>query len=280
MRFQNPPTTVLTLEQLADMLQISAPMAERLVAFHELPHVIIAGSPRYLGSTVLNWLETASAPGGIELSPPAPPEPKAPQLPPVSVHALPPLGPNEVPWLDSHLMTALASGAADPSRNLDRLRLRDALLELNGELLPVMTRLSGGRLHPDPHEQTRTSPWRLEGDGARPITVMSIAWGAGPTGTPQFQDRPRVQIELMDGLLRIALELEGQRIALTRAEVDALEATGFAVDYEDPEAPSADGIARIYKLEAAGVSAQAVAAALGKDLEPLIKIWNTIAPRG
>ena len=37
----------------------------------------------------------------------------------------------EHPWVDAESLDSLAGGAGDAGRNLDRLKLRDALLELN-----------------------------------------------------------------------------------------------------------------------------------------------------
>ncbi len=272
---QNASSDVLTLEQLSQLLSLSLSEAAAIALHHRLPHVLVGGSPRFMRAQVLGWLERMASPDGVELTPP--PEPV--QAAVVAVRprdTLDPASGGESVWIGPELTAALGEGAADPGRNLDRLKIRDALLELNDALLPTLGRLSGGRLHPDPHEASRTSPWRLEPGGGTPIAAMSLAWGAGESGPPQFADRPRLQVELSHGILRVALEPEGRVLRLDAGEVEALERHGLLVD-ADPATAQVGGVARIYGVPAAGVTLSAVSAALTRDFELLVPVWARIA---
>jgi hypothetical protein len=271
----SPAADVLTLEQLSQLLSLSLSEAAAIALHHRLPHVLVGGSPRFLRAQVVGWLERLASPEGFELTPP--PEPPAEPARVVRPRdTLEAASPGDNAWIGPELTAALAEGAADPGRNLDRLKIRDALLELNDALLPTLSRLSAGRLHPDPHEASRTSPWRLEPGGGAPISGMSLAWGRGESGAPQFADRPRLQVELSHGLLRVALEPEGRILRLDPAAVEALEREGLLVDV-DPASGLVAGVARIYGVPASGATLAVVAAALTRDLELLVPVWSGIA---
>jgi hypothetical protein len=272
-----PTPPVLSLDQLAELLQVSLETAGAIALHHTLPHVTIGGEPRFVTAQVLGWLQHMASPAGGELLPTPPtPEPVVRTPPPIVAHAMPARAVNDHPWVDADITSALAEGSADAGRNLDRLKIRDALLELNDALLPRISRLSEGRMHPDPNERSRTSPWRLDLDADGAITAMSIAWGAGNSGAPQFTDRPRLQAELTHGLLRIAFEPEGRTCEISMSELAALENAGLVVD----AAPGTEGhlrvngVARVYTLPPEGVALSVVGDMLGNDIEHLVPLWS------
>jgi excisionase family DNA binding protein len=278
-----PTPPVLTLQGLAALLEVPVELAEALVLAHEVPHVRIGKSRRFATSQILAWLERVAVPGGAELLPPAEPEPLA--EPVRGQGALAEVAAAEAVWLDATLTDALLTGAEDPSRNLDRLRLRDALLELNDGLRPLLVHLSGGRLRADPEERTRTSPWRLDRPDEGPIEAMSIAWGdpggdpGRKTTPPQFADRRRLRVELRPGLLRALLESGTGHLVLGGAEVSALEESGFTVDGAALAAGAlmVHSVSRAYALPARGVSLAAVVATLSGDLETtLVPLWKRV----
>lgn len=276
----HPTAAVITITQLAELLQVSPHMAQAVATHHGLPHVTIAGEPRWVTAQVLGWLQHMASSLGGELLPPEESADVTPKGLVITVmHALPPVQPGEHAWIDSEVTTALAEGSADAGRNLDRLKIRDALLEINDELLPLLTRLSDGRLHPDPNERSRTSPWRLDLDADGAITAMSIAWGSGQSAAPQFADQPRLQVELTHGVLRVSLETEGATLRVAPAELDSLGKSGLAVDVADVghDMVGLHGVARIYTVPSEGVSIVVVCEALTADVERLVPLWCRVA---
>lgn len=267
-----PPMTdpVLNEQELAALLRVPGKTVEALLARTDLPRFAVEGKVRFLTARVLAWCERHE---GFDLLPAV--APVAVIEPPVKVvrppSKLPPPKSGEHPWVDSEALDALASGATDSGRNLDRLKLRDALLELNDSLLGALARYSGGRLHPHYDEKSRTSPWRLEA-GSR-IDVISIAWGAGDHAPAQFADRPHIEVELSKGELRIALDAadRGFAPALDEATLDALRDEGIAVELTLEGLPAT--FAKVYSLPDPAPSVSTVVAALEADLERLVPLW-------
>ncbi len=281
------PPPVLTLQTLAALLAVPVELAEALVLAHEIPHVRIGKSRRFTTRQILAWLERHAAPGGAELLPP--PVETEPSAEPGRSHgALAEAASHESVWLDAAMTEVLGAGASDPVRNLGRLKLRDALLELNDGVLPLLGRLSQGGLRADPEERTRTSAWRLDRADEGPIDAMSIAWGAatqdgvaGPRTTtpPQFADRARVRLEIRDGLLRVLLESGTAHLVLGGAEISSLEEAGLTVDGASLAggALMVQAIARVYALPARGVALATVVRALTADLAVLVPLWLRLA---
>jgi len=257
---------ILTLPELAEALRVPVSDAARLVEQTELPRFTLGGELRFLAASVLAWLERQE---GRELLPTPSAEPAVrPHAAPVA--ALPPAPVGELPFVTVEALDALGAGATDPARNLDRLTLRDALLELNEALLPVLGHLSHGELHPHHDEKSRTSPWRLDDAPRRRINALSMAWGAGDGPPPGFVDRPRIEVELATGELRIALLApRGFVPPLSEAELDALREAGLALD-EDGAAPT---FAKVYPLGHPAPTLSAVSRALEADLRVLVPVW-------
>jgi hypothetical protein len=256
---------ILTTADLASCLGVPAAVVARLVETTNLPRFTIGGEPRFLAGRVTEWLEARE---GQELLP-REPEPAPIPRPPTT--QLEPAGEGEHPFVTAAALDALGSGAADPARNLDRLTLRDTLLELNEALLPILGRLSQGRLHPHHDEKSRTSPWRVDEVSSRRIDTLTIAWGAGDAPPPGFGDRPHIECELTAGELRIALvTTRGFDPALDAAEQGRLRDAGIALD-EDAEAPV---LAKVYPIGHDAPAASAIAHALEADLRTLVPIWS------
>ncbi|MFO0749562.1 MAG: hypothetical protein U1F43_28410 [Myxococcota bacterium] len=265
---------VLTEQDLATLLKVPGKVVEMLLVKTDLPRFTLDGKVRFLTGQVLAWLErrTTGHSGDIFPTDP-PPAPKPPPPPrPVRVTHLPPARPPDHPWISEDALEALASGASDPGKNLDRLKLRDALLELNDALLPSLGRRSGGRLHPHYEEKLRTSPWRLDLGGQGRINAISMAWGTGDNTPPEFSDRPHIEVELSKGELRIALDAVGRVISppLSEAELDALRDVGIAVELEGDEARA---FAKVYPLPSPAPALTAIAHALEQDLEHIVPLW-------
>jgi hypothetical protein len=271
---------------LAQLLKAPDKTLAAILERTDLPRFFIDGSPRFLTSAVLEWL--ASIQHGAELLPPAVEEVVAVEPPPADVDgakeaAAPrtmspraiPASAHGTPWLQAEALDGLASGAGDPGRNLDRLKLRDALLELNDALLPILGRLSGGRLHPHHDEKMRTSPWRLDFDAAHRIEAIGIAWGAGEHAPPGFTDRPHVEVELKRDTLCVRLDSHGRRYAppLESGLMAELEADGFAPIEGAGESP---GFQKTYLLPEPSPSLEAVAHCLEQDLRRLVPLWTRL----
>ncbi len=261
---------ILNEQELAALLRVPGTTIEALVARTDLPRFFVEGKVRFLTARVLAWCERHE---GSDLLPvPAPiiviEAPVKVARPP---SVLPAPKPGEHPWVESEALDALASGATDSGRNLDRLKLRDALLELNDSLLGALARYSGGRLHPHYDEKSRTSPWRLEA-GSR-IDAISIAWGAGDHAPPQFVDRPHVEVELSKGELRIALDTVARGFVppLDEARLDALRDEGIAIELTLDGTPAI--FAKVYSLPDPAPSVSTIVAALEADLERLVPLW-------
>jgi hypothetical protein len=265
---------VLNEQELAELLRVPAKTVAALVARSDLPRFFVDGKMRFLSSRVLAWCERHE---GSDIVPP-----EAPVAPPVAPSSsetprLPRAKEGEHPWVDEESLDALAKGAGDPQRNLDRLKLRDALLELNDGLLGGLTRLSGGRLHPHNDERSRTTPWRLEPGSEERIDAISIAWGSGEHAPPRFEDRPHIEVELSKGELRVALETAQRAFEppLDAAAIDALADAGIAVELEPDGRPSV--FAKVYSLPTPAPPVGTIVARLESDLERLVSLWARLA---
>lgn len=257
---------ILTTADLASCLGVPPAVVARLVATTNLPRFTIGGEPRFLAGRIVEWLEARE---GQELLPREPEPAPVPRLAPET--QLEPAGEGEHPFVTPAALDALSTGAADPGRNLDRLTLRDTLLELNEALLPILGRLSQGRLHPHHDEKIRTSPWRIDDTTRRRIDSLTIAWGAGDNPPAGFGDRPHLECELTSGELRIALVTTGGFApTLDEGEQRRLRDAGIALD-EDAEAPV---LAKVYPIGYRAPAATAIAHALEADLRVLVPIWT------
>lgn len=262
----NATPPILTPQELAQLLRLDDPTARRLVEDTSVPRFSIGGHPRFLTESVLQWLAMQEG----EVLPPVVVPPA--QVAPPTLH-LPPAAANETPFVASEALEALVSGATVAGRNLDRLKLRDALLELNSALLPLLARLSGGRLYPHPDEKVRTSPWRLAEAPDGRIDSMSIAWGAGEHAPAAFVDRARVEVEISAGQLRVALlTRRGFEEEPSDEELDRLQQHGIAVDMEAPATA-----AKVYPLGQRAPSLATLVLALSEDLELLVPLWAKCA---
>jgi len=269
---------------LAQLLKIPDRTLTALLERTDLPRFMLDGRPRFLTASVLAWLSAFE--GGHELLPPqvepvAAPTPVAtPKPPPAETPRFSASQAGEVAWLHEDALEALASGAGDSGRNLDRLKLRDALLGLNDQLLPILSRLSSGRLHPHHDEKLRTSPWRLEVGTDTRIAAIRIAWGAGEHAPPEFADRPHLEVELARSTLTIRLDAHGRPYAppIDAELLTALEAEGFELT---PHARPASGAAvgsvtKVYGLATPSPTIDAVTSVLEKDLARLVPLWTRL----
>lgn len=265
---------ILNEQGLAELLKVPGKTIVALLADIHFPRFYVQGEARFLLTRVLAWLEAREG-QEILLPAEAPPEPAPPPPPPSSAPtALPPARIGEHPWLTGEGLDALSAGASDPGRNLDRLKVRDALLELNDALLGAFSRFSDGRLHPHNDEKTRTSPWRIDLGSNDRIDAISIAWGAGEHAPPHFEDRPHLEVELSKGELRVALDAVGRTLSppVGEGELERLGAAGIAVEM------AADGVtpcafAKVYSLPDPAPTLDAVVDALVGDLELLVPLW-------
>ena len=267
---------ILDEHGLAQLLKATDKTLTTLLDRTDLPRFTLDGERRFLTQSVLAWV--ARHEGG-ELIPVAPeepvPEPIAlPEPTPTPIKRPRPVlsaaAVGEPSWFDPTAIEALDESAGDAGRNLDRLKLRDALLELNDSLLPVLTRLSEGRLHPHHDEKLRTSPWRLDLGSSDRIESIGIAWGAGEHAPPAFSDRPHVEVVLGRDTLTVQLDNHGRVYtpALDEALVTALAADGFELEVAKPTT-----IARTYTLPMPVPTLETVATAVQADLARLIPLW-------
>ncbi|TNF23661.1 MAG: hypothetical protein EP329_26920 [Deltaproteobacteria bacterium] len=257
---------ILTMADLASSLGVPVSVVARLVETTNLPRFTVGGEPRFLAGRVLDWLEARE---GQELLPPEPAPAVAPR--PVAEVTLEPAGDGEHPFVTAAALDALGAGAADPGRNLDRLTLRDTLLELNEALLPILGRLSHSQLHPHHDEKSRTSPWRLDDAPGGRIDALTIAWGAGASPPAGFTDRPRLEVELSAGELRVALVTTGAFAPpLGDDDLERLQDHGISLD-EDAATPV---LAKVYPIGQPAPTLVAIARALESDLRVLVPIWS------
>ena len=222
---------ILSEQDLATLLRVPGKTVEALLAQTDLPRFYIDGKLRFLLARVLAWCESKE---GHDLLPAAAPVPadSSPAARAAPPSKLPSAKAGEHVWVEAEALDALASGASDPGRNLDRLKLRDALLELNDALLGALSRYSSARLHPHYDEKSRTSAWRLDLGSTQRIDHISIAWGAGDHAPPQFTDRPHIEVQLSRGELRIALDAGGRPFAavLEDPAVEGLRDVGITLE--------------------------------------------------
>lgn len=264
---------ILNEQGLAELLKVPATTVAALLADINFPRFYVRGQARFLLTRVLAWLEAREGQDILPEEAPAAPEPPPPP-PNREPSELPAAGPGEHAWLTGEGLDALFTGASDPGRNLDRLKVRDALLELNDALLGALARFSDGRLHPHYDEKSRTSPWRIDLGSERRIDAISIAWGAGEHAPPQFDDRPHLEVEVSKGELRVALDAVRRTFspAVVEAEIERLGEAGIAVEM------AADGVtpcafAKVYSLPEPAPTLDSVVEALIHDLELLVPLW-------
>lgn len=264
---------VLTEQELAALFRVPDKTVEALVAKTDLPRFSIEGKPRFLLASVLAWCQRHEGdellPQLVEMVIAAPP-PK----PVRRITQLPAAQAGEHAWVDAESLDSLAGGAGDAGRNLDRLKLRDALLELNDALLSSLSRHSDGRLHPHYDEKSRTSPWRLELGSNQRIDTISMAWGSGEHAPSQFNDRPHLAVELSKGELRLVLDPHARSFAppLDAATIDALLDQGIAVEMgADHATPVA--FAKVYAMPDPAPTLATIVEALDADLARLIPLW-------
>ena len=257
---------VLTVDDLAHLLKTTPASVLGLLERTDLPRALLEGEPRFVTAQVLQWLGSRANANPKELLPRAPEAVVVVPPRPAPRDHLTAASLGEHPWVPAEALDALVDGARDAARNLDRLKLRDALLELNDVLVPVLTRLSGGRLHPHDDEKLRTSPWRIDLDVDGRIEDIRIAWGEGAEAPACFADRPHIEVVLAASELRVAL-LVGQRETLNLgADVRAaFEASGFIV--------SADAVAKAYDLPRPSPTLHGAIVAIERDLERLVPCW-------
>ncbi len=270
--------------ELARLLKIPQDTLSRLLAETPLPRFFIGGEVRFITSSVLAFchrhegldllpLRVVEAVEGDAAEAADTPAESPDVTAPVEVPPLPTAAEGEQSWVSREARDALVTGVADPGRNLDRLKLRDALLELNDALLPALTRLSVGRLHPHYDEKSRTSPWRLDFDGDSRIEAISIAWGAGDHAPPRFGDRPHIEVELDGASLKVILDSRNRNFdpVLVGDDVRALAAAGFAL------LPVVDAlgtrVCKSYPMADPAPSTPVVARILEHDLELLVPLW-------
>lgn len=257
---------VLTVDDLARLLKTTPANVLALMARTDLPRALLEGEPRFVTAQVLHWLGSRANAKPLELLPREPEPTVAVPPKPAPRDQLSAASLGEHPWVASEALDALADGVSDAARNLDRLKLRDALLELNDVLVPALTRMSGGRLHPHDDEKLRTSPWRIDLDADGRIEDIRIAWGEGVEAPPCYADRPHLEVVLAAFELRVALVV-GQRetLNLAAAERQAFEQSGFVV--------SEDSITRTYALSRPAPTLHGALVALERDLERLVPAW-------
>jgi len=271
---------VLNEQELAALLRVPAKTIEALFERSTVPYFTIDGKRRFVLASILEWLQSYE---GREVLFPALPEPvvETPSAPPPKPVRPPSVLPDpqagEHPWVESEALDALVSGPTDPGRNLDRLKLRDALLELNDALLGALSRYSQGRLHPHYDEKSRTSPWRLDLAGStQRIDAISIAWGSGEHAPAQFVDRPHLEVELAKGQLRVALDTahRGFSPPLDEGALDALRDEGIAIELGNEGVPAV--FAKVYALPDPAPPMSAIVHALEGDLERLVPLWSRL----
>jgi hypothetical protein len=273
---------VLNEFQLAEFLKVRAEVVARLLVETGLPRFFIAGEARFIRPRILTWLEGHEArdllPPIVAVGSDAADEVVVALAPiEIAVSRLSTASPGEVSWLSAEAMDALVSGAGDPGRNLDRLKVRDALLELNDAVLPVLTRLSTGRLHPHHDEKSRTSPWRLDLDADGRIDAIGIAWGAGEHAPARFADRPHLAVELTGEALRVRLDTHGKRLEppVSFEETQSLAAAGFRIEPAEPEGEP-QAITKTYMTASPMPSTSQVARTLEADFERLVPLWARV----
>ncbi len=257
---------VLTVDDLARVLKTTPASVQALLERTDLPRALLDGEPRFVTAQVLQWLGSRATANPKELLPHAP-EPVVvvpPKRSPRDHLTAASLG--EHPWVPAEALDALVDGVRDAARNLDRLKLRDALLELNDVLVPALTRLSGGRLHPHDDEKLRTSPWRIDLDVDGRIEDIRIAWGEGVEAPACFADRPHLEVVLAAAELRVALVVGlRETLNLGSDERAAFDAAGFVV--------GEGAVTKVYALPRPSPPLHGALVAIERDLERLVPCW-------
>lgn len=276
---------ILDEHGLAQLLKATDKTLAALLAKSDLPRFTLAGEKRFIASSVLAWIAkhegTELIPAAVAVEPPpvvvvgematTSPEPEPAPVPVVRPRpVLSAASPGETAWLDPDAIGALSGGAGDAGRNLDRLKLRDALLELNDALLPLLTRFSDGRLHPHHDEKLRTSPWRLDLGSSDRIETIGIAWAAGEHAPPAFSDRPKVEVVLSADSLTVRLDHHGRAYQppLDDELRAALHAEGYELDDGERTA-----IWRTYALPQPAPTLDTVSRTVQNDLARLVPLW-------
>ena len=171
-------------------------------------------------------------------------------------------------------LDALGAGASDPGRNLDRLKLRDALLELNDVLLGALTRFSGGRLRLHHDEHAQTSPWRIEMGSATRITTLRMVWGAQSDEGPASTLRPQISVELASSHLTLRLEAAAGTMAPWLSTVMAELAAGGITHGPSDAASAADVLTKHYPLPTPTPTIAVLSSVLEADLARLVPLWG------
>lgn len=284
---------ILDEHGLAQLLKATDKTLAALLARSDLPRFTLAGENRFLANSVLAWIArhegaelipvAVEAPPVVLVGEPALPAPE-PEPAPVAAAPVVPIvrprpvlsaaNPGETSWLEPDAIGALSDGAGDAGRNLDRLKLRDALLELNDALLPLLTRYSDGRLHPHHDEKLRTSPWRLDLGSSDRIETIGIAWAAGEHAPPAFSDRPKVEVVLSADSLTVRLDHHGRAYQppLDGELRAALHAEGYELDEGERTA-----IWRTYVLPQPAPTLDTVSRTVQGDLARLVPLWVRLA---
>ena len=198
-------------------------------------------------------------------------------LPPV-VHLdpAPPAADDQHPFVTTEELAALGAGASDPSHNLARQRLRDALIALGDELNPTLTRGSRARLHPYPEEAHRTSAWRVDpGTGTR-IEQLVMAFGDGLASAVGYSDRARVELLLSAEHFTVRVAVPpGVAVDTATDEVQAARAVGAGDACDEPGSGWAFGMS--HPLTPRAPTQHGLAARVADELEVLLPIWLQIA---
>lgn len=254
---------VLTDLELAELLQLDSALVARLVDETDLPRVVIGGSRRFVTAQVLAWLGDQEV-----LLEPVVEVPGVP-LTSESETVILPADSDEIPFVSRAALGALGRGAADPTQNLARQQVRDALAALGDALHTTLIRLSHDRLHPSPSEADRTSPWRLDGNRG-PIDQITMTWAQGE-GPPGFADRPRVALSVTADALEFAVQVPGGAGAPVPNFVQRARASGAMVSIAPDDGPWS--ITYFYEVARGAPTAAALQAQFARDAGTIVPLW-------
>ena len=146
-------SAVLNDEGLAQLLKLDEGLVRRLLTETDLPRLVIAGHRRFITEDVLSWLRTQGSVLPVMTVSEALEAPVRASDPLVFRAA----EEDEVPFVSRAALSSLGRGQLDPSENLSRQQVRDALAAIGDALHAKLVRLSHDRLHPSPTEANRTS---------------------------------------------------------------------------------------------------------------------------